>query len=111
MAVSDFGTTQLATDALAISGSDGTGGEAFGYSGVTYYGVFAELNRDLFMDAVGFKDERQMVLLFPRASLTAGITVNDRIYRAFDSTTYQVVKANTDQQWHEATLRKEFEVT
>ena len=109
MAVSDFGTTQLATDALAISGPSGTGGEAFGYSGVTYYGIFAELNRDLFMDAVGFKDERQMMLLFPRASLTAGITVNERIYRAFDSTTYQVVKANTDQQWHECTLRREFE--
>lgn len=109
MAVSDFGTTQLATDALAISGSDGTGGEAFIYSGVTYYGVFAELNRDLFMDTVGFKDERQVMMVFPRASLTVGITVNERIYRVFDATTYQVVKANTDQQWHDCTLRREFQ--
>lgn len=109
MAVSDFGTAQLATDALAISGPTGTGGEAFTYGSTTYYGVFAELQRDLFMDPVGFKDEREMILVFPRASLTAGITVNDRIVRAFDATTYQVVKANTDQQWHECTLRREFQ--
>jgi hypothetical protein len=109
MAVSDFGTSQLAADALAISGPTGTGGEAFTYSSATYYGVFAELNRDLFMDTVGFKDEREVMLVFPRASLTAGITVNDRIFRSFDSTTYQITKANTDQQWHECTLRREFQ--
>jgi hypothetical protein len=109
MAVSDFGTSQLATDALAISGPSGTGGEAFVYAGATYYGVFAELNRDLFMDAVGFKDERQISLVFPRASLTAGITVNDFVHRSFDATTYQVTKLNTDQQWHDCTLRRHFE--
>jgi hypothetical protein len=109
MAISDFGTTQLATDALAISGPAGTGGEAFVASSVTYYGVFSEVNRDLMMDVVGFKDERQMLLVFPRASLTAGLTVNSYLYRPFDATTYQVVKSVPDQQWHEVTLRKPFE--
>ena len=109
MATSDFSTSQLATDALAISGPSGTGGEAFTYAGSTYYGVFAELNRDLFMDAVGFKDERQIMLVFPRASLTAGITVNEFVHRSFDSTTYQVTKSNPDQQWHECTLRRHFD--
>lgn len=108
MATSDFGTAQLSADALAISGPSGTGGESFVYAGATYYGVFAEVNRDLFMDTVGFKDERQMTMVFPRASLTAGITVNERIFRSFDSTTYQVTKSNPDLAWHEVTLRKEF---
>lgn len=111
MATSDFGVGQLATDALAISGPSGTGGEAFIYSAATYYGVFSEVNRDLLMDTVGFKDERQVMLVFPRASLTAGITVNDYLYRDFDSTTYQVTKSVPDQQWHEVTLRKPFDVT
>ena len=111
MATSDFGTTQLATDALAISGASGTGGEAFTYASVTYYGVFSEVNRDLFMDTTGFRDERQVMLVFPRASLTAGITVNDRVFRDFDSTTYQVTKSVPDQQWHECTLRREFATT
>ena len=109
MAISDFGVTQLGADALAISGPTGTGGEAFRYGSATYYGVFAELNRDLFMDTVGFKDERQVVLVFPRASLTAGITVNDFLYRPFDATTYQVTKSNPDHQWHECTLRRPFD--
>jgi len=109
MATSDFGTAQLATDALAISGPSGTGGEAFVYASVTYYGVFAEVNRDLFMDTTGFKDERICMLDFPRASLTAGLTVNDYLYRPFDSTTYQVVKSVPDQQWHGVTLRRPFD--
>lgn len=109
MPVSDFGITQLATDALAISGAAGTGGEAFTYASTTYYGVFSEVNRDLLMDTVGFKDERITTLVFPRASLTAGITVNDRIYRPFDSTTYQAVKSVPDLQWHEVTLRRQFD--
>lgn len=111
MAVSDFGTTQLATDALAISGPAGTGGEAFTYASATYYGVFAEVNRDLLMDVVGYKDERQTTLVFPRASLTTGITVNDLIYRPFDATTYQVTKSVPDLQWHECTLRRPFDTT
>jgi hypothetical protein len=111
MAVSDFGISQLSTDALAISGPTGTGGEAFVYASTTYYGVFSEVNRDLMMDTVGFKDERQTVLVFPRASLTAGITVNDYLFRPFDSTTYQAVKGNPDLQWHEVTLRRPFDTT
>ncbi len=111
MAVSDFGTTQLATDALAIAGPSGTGGEAFSYSGTTYYGVFNETDRSVIMDEVGFKDERMMTLVFPRASLTANIPINGYIFREFDSITYQVVKQNTDQQWHDLLLRKPFETS
>ena len=109
MAISDFGITQLATDALAISGPSGTGGEEFVYASTTYHGVFTEVNRDLFMDTVGFKDERQTVLVFPRASLTAGPTVNAYVYRPFDATTYQVVKSVPDLQWNEVTLRRPFD--
>lgn len=109
MAVSDFGITQLAADALAISGPTGTGGEAFTYSGATYYGVFNETDRSYIMDETGFKDERLLTLVFPRTSLTSGITVNDFLFRSFDSTTYQAVKVNADQQWHECTLRRPFD--
>lgn len=107
--MADFDTDQLATDALAISGPTGTGGEAFVYAAATYYGVFAEVDRSLLMDAVGFKDERTLVLVFPRASLTAGLTLNDYLYRAFDATTYQIVKSNPDLAWHEVTLRRPFD--
>lgn len=107
--MSDFDPTQLATDALAISGPAGTGGEAFTYGATTYYGVFAELDRSLLMDEVGFKDERVMVMEMPRASLTAGITANDFIFRAFDSTTYQVIgTGGTDLAWHRYTVRRPF---
>lgn len=106
MAISDFGTDRLATDAQAISGPSGTGGEAFTYSGATYYGVFAELVRDFVMDTTGFNDDRHMVLCMPRASLTAGITMNDLIFRSFDSTTYQIVRGTSDQAWHEYTIRR-----
>lgn len=106
MAVSDFGTTQLATDALAISGPAGTGGEAFTYASATYYGVFNELDRSVIMDDVGFRDERMISLVFPRASLTAGIPANGFLYRPFDATTYQVIRPNTDLAWHDYVLRR-----
>jgi hypothetical protein len=107
--MADFDVDRLATDALAISGPSGTGGEPFTYSSATYYGVFAELDRSLVMDTTSFKDERVMTMVFPRASLTAGIAVNAFIYRPFDSTTYQVTKSNPDLAWHEVTLRKPFD--
>lgn len=106
----DFDETQLAQDALAISGPSGTGGEAFLYGAATYYGVFNEVSIDLSMDATGFKDERFMQLDIPRASLTAGITSNDVLFRSFDSTTYQVIgSGSSDLAWHSYTLRKQFQ--
>lgn len=106
MALKDFDTTQLGIDALAIGGPDGTASEAFSYSGVTYYGVFNQTERDVIMETTGFADERQITLCIPRASITAGIPVNSYIYRPFDSTTWQIVKPNTDEQWHDYTLRR-----
>ena len=108
MALKDFDTTQLANDALAIGGPDGQASEAFTYSGATYYGVFNETDRDVMMEAAGFADERQITLCIPRVSITAGIPANAFLYRIFDSTTWQVVKPNTDEQWHEYVLRRQF---
>lgn len=108
MATRDFDTTQLATDAQAIAGSDGTASESFLLSGVTYYGVFAETGLGFAMDNVGFKDEREIRLSMPRSSLTVGITFNSFIYRAFDSTTWQVLRGTTDEAWHDYTLRRQF---
>lgn len=106
MALKDFDVAQLATDALAIGGPDGTASEAFVYSGVTYYGVFNQTDRNVVMEAVGFVDERQITLCIPRVSLTAGIPANAFLYRVFDATTYQVLKPDTDEQWHEYLLRR-----
>ena len=108
MALKDFDITQLANDALAIGGPDGQASEAFTYSGVTYSGVFNQLDRQVIMEAAGFADERQLQLCFPRVSLTAGIPANALLFRVFDSTTYQVVKPDTDEQWHDYTLRRQF---
>ncbi len=106
MALKDFDTTQLGIDALAIGGPDGTASEAFTFSGTTYYGVFNQTDRDVMMENAGFVDERQITLCIPRVSITAGIAANSYIYRIFDSTTWQIVKPDTDEQWHEYTLRR-----
>ena len=108
MAVKDFDVTQLATDAQAIAGSAGTASEPFLIGSVTYYGVFASTGLELTMDNVGFKDEREIQLSIPRASLTVGITFNSFIRRIFDSTTWQVVRGQTDEGWHDYTLRRQF---
>ena len=108
MALKDFDPTQLATDAQAIAGTDGTASESFTVAGVTYYGVFSETGFELPMDAVGFKDEREIRLAIPRASLTVGITFNSFIRRTFDSTTWQVVRGQSDEGWHDYTLRRQF---
>ncbi len=110
MALKDFDVTQLATDALAIGGPDGTASEPFTLAGATYCGVFSETALGFAMDATGFKDEREIVLEMPRASLTAGITFNSYIRRVFDSTTWQVVSGKTDEQWHHYALRRPFQV-
>lgn len=106
MANKDFDLTQLASDALAIGGPDGLASEAFIYASTTYYGVFNQTDRDVIMETTGFADERQITLCIPRTSITAGIAANSYIYRVFDSTTWQIVKPNTDEQWHEYTLRR-----
>jgi hypothetical protein len=108
MALRDFDTDQLATDALAIAGADGTASESFLLSGVTYYGVFTSTDLGFTMDTVGFKDEREIRLSMARASLTAGIAPNAFLLRAFDSTTWQVVRGTTDEGWHDYTLRRHF---
>ena len=108
MAVKDFDVTQLATDAQAIAGVDGTASEPFLIGSTTYYGVFASTDLGLPMDTVGFKDERELRLSMPRAALTAGITFNSFIRRTFDSTTWQVVHGSTDEGWHDYTLRRQF---
>jgi hypothetical protein len=105
---SDFDLETIAADVNAICGTTGTAGEAFTFNSVTYYGLFSELNRDLFMDVVGFKDERLISLFFPRTALTPGLTVNGFIFRDFDSTTYQVVKQNSGIVGHDCRLRKPF---
>lgn len=107
----DFDTDQLSTDALGISGPSGSGGEPFVFAGATYYGVFGQDSQVLSMDATGFKQENTIVLDYPRASLTVGITANLFVYRPFDATTYQVQTTDVDLQWHRATLRKQFETT
>jgi hypothetical protein len=106
MALKDFDVAQLATDALAIGGPDGTASEAFVYASTTYYGVFNQTDRDVLMENSGFTDERQITVCIPRTSITAGIPANSYIFRVFDSTTWQIVKPNTDEQWHEYTLRR-----
>ena len=106
MAQKDFDETQLAADALAIGGPDGLASEPFTYAGVTYYGVFNQINSSAIMEATGFVNEAFITLCFPRVSLTAGMPVNSLLYRVFDSTTYRVINPNTDEQWHEYTLRK-----
>jgi hypothetical protein len=108
MALKDFDVTQLATDAQAIAGVDGTASEPFLLASVTYYGVFASTDLGLPMDTVGFKDEREIRLSIPRASLTAGITFNAFLRRVFDSTTWQVVRGQSDEGWHDYTLRRQF---
>lgn len=106
MAQNDFDQTQLAADALAIGGQNGLASEPFTYAGVTYYGVFNQINSSAVMEVTGFVNEAFITVCIPRASLTAGIAVNELVYRPFDSTTYRVVNPNTDEQWHEYTLRK-----
>ena len=108
MALKDFDVTQLASDAQAIGGADGTASESFTLAGVTYWGVFAETGFQLPMDSVGFKAETTINLCIPRASLTAGITFNAFLRRTFDSTTWQVIDGRSDEQWHDYTLRKQF---
>ena len=108
MALKDFDVTQLAVDAQAIAGVDGTASEPFLVGSVTYYGVFAQTDFSLPMDTVGFKDEREIKLSIPRASLTVGITFNGFIRRVFDSTTWQVVQGQSDEGWHDYTLRRQF---
>lgn len=106
MAQKDFDLTQLASDALAIGGPDGLASEAFTYAGVTYYGVFNQVNSSAIMEVTGFVNEAFITLCIPRTSLTAGIPANSLLFRVFDSTTYRVINPSTDEQWHEYTLRK-----
>lgn len=102
----DFDLTQLAADAIGIGGEDGLASEPFTYAGVTYYGVFNQINSSAVMEVTGFVSEAFITLCIPRTTLTAGIPANSLLYRTFDSTTYRVVNPNTDEQWHEYTLRK-----
>lgn len=102
----DFDLTQLAADAIGIGGENGLASEPFTYSGVTYYGVFNQVNSQAIMEVTGFVNEAFLTLCVPRISITAGIPVNSLVYRPFDSTTYRVINPTTDEQWHEYALRK-----
>jgi len=106
MAVKDFNIERLAIDALAIGGPDGQASEPFLSSSVTYYGVFNQLSRGIIMEASGFVDDRSISLCIPRASMTVGFEPNTFIYRVFDSTTYQIITMNADEQWHDYALRR-----
>lgn len=100
----DFDETQLGSDAEAIADRTDGGGEAVIYSGVTYSGIFAQVNADLTFEDVGREIQRQVVLVVPRASLTAGFPVDSSVYRPWDSTTYTVIKADPDEAWWEYRL-------
>lgn len=97
--MADFDTTLVNADLAAICSVTYGGPQgAFYYGGntsVTYYGVFNQTNAQVVMVPNGFEDDTELVLMFPRTTLTP--SVNITVYRIFDSTPYRILTAKPDE--------------
>lgn len=101
--MSDFDSTLLATDIEAIC-STSMAGESFTVSGVTYFGVFNQTDQVYSFEEVGNRTDVSMTLIVARSAFTP--TINQLLYRSFDSTTYRITDFKPDLQAFEISIRK-----
>jgi hypothetical protein len=99
--MSDFDTTQLNTDLAAICATT-MGGESFVTGGVTYSGIFNQLDQVYAFEQVGNSTNGRMTLVVNRAAYTP--TINALVYRSFDSITYRITDFKPDLQAFEISL-------
>ena len=99
--MSDFDTTQLNTDLAAICAT-AMGGESFVTGGITYSGIFNQLDQVYAFEQVGNSTNGRMTLVVNRAAYTP--TINALVYRSFDSITYRITDFKPDLQAFEISL-------
>jgi hypothetical protein len=101
--MSDFDSTLLGTDIEAICGTS-MAGESFVVSAVTYSGVFNQTDQVYSFEEVGNRTDASMTLIVARSAFTP--TINQLLYRPFDSTTYRITDFKPDLQAFEISIRK-----